>query len=74
MEQQEAIAKQEELIILNTAKGERIYEKYAPLHKMLEIVKQLRKNKDWKDIAVELGKEKKIKKVDLKNKKVVIEL
>ena len=42
--------------------------------KLLDIVKELRKVKDWKDVEKELKKEKKIAKVDLKNKKVLIEL
>ena len=73
-QQQEAIQKQEELIELNSKKGELIYERYQPLHKLLEIVKELKKIKEWAEIASELKKEKKIKSVDLKNKKVIIEL
>ncbi len=72
--QNEAIQKQEENIVLNTRKGEVVYENYAPLQRLLTIVKDLRKTTDWKDIAVELKKEKKIKSVDLKNKKIVVEL
>jgi len=34
----------------------------------------MRKNKDWSEVAVELKKEKRIVRVDLKNKKVVIDL
>ncbi len=73
-EQQDAITSQEELIIQNTKKGELIYEKYQPLQKLLEIVKELKKTKDWSDIAIELKKEKKIQRVDLKTKKITIEL
>ncbi|MBI2662893.1 NFACT family protein [Candidatus Woesearchaeota archaeon] len=73
-EQEEAIKKQEEAIIFNTKKGELIYERYAALQKLLEIVKELRKNRDWGEVAAELKKEKKIAKIDLKNKKIVIDL
>jgi predicted ribosome quality control (RQC) complex YloA/Tae2 family protein len=73
-EQEDAIKKQEELITENTKKGELIYEKYQPLQKLLEIVKEMRKTKDWSDIALELKKEKKIQRVDLKTKKIIIEL
>jgi len=73
-EQQEAIIKQEELIIQNTKKGELIYEKYQPLAKLLEIVSEMRKTKKWDEIAIELKKEKKIQRVDLKTKKIVVEL
>ncbi len=72
--QDEAIQKQQENIVLNTRKGEVVYENYAPLQKLLVIVKDLRKTTDWNNIAVELKKEKKIKSVDLKNKKIVVEL
>ncbi len=73
-EQESAIKKQEEMIELNTKKGELIYEKYQPLQKLLEIVKELRKEKGWNEVAQELKKEKKIKSVDLKNKKVTLDL
>ncbi|MBU0460576.1 MAG: NFACT family protein [Nanoarchaeota archaeon] len=73
-QQEEAIKKQEERIELNTKKGELIYEKYTPLQKLLDIVKELRKGKEWSEVAEELKKEKKISKVDLKNKKVIISL
>jgi predicted ribosome quality control (RQC) complex YloA/Tae2 family protein len=72
--QEEAIGKQEDNIELNTQKGELIYEKYTPLQKLLDIVKEMKKDKDWSDIGIALKKEKKIKGVDLKNKKVVIDL
>ncbi|MBT4936243.1 hypothetical protein HOL21_01225 [Candidatus Woesearchaeota archaeon] len=72
--QEEAIVNLTEKIALNKQKGELIYEKYTPLQKLLDIVKELRKVKDWKDVEKELKKEKKIAKVDLKNKKVLIEL
>ena len=74
-QQEEAINKQEEKIELNKKKGEVIYENYQPLEKLLNIVKELReKKKEWTEIAAELKKESKIKGVDLRNKKVVIEL
>jgi len=73
-QQEEAILLQEKNIDENTKKGELIYEKYTPLQKLLDIVKEMKKTKDWSDISSALKKEKKIKKVDLKNKKVVIEL
>lgn len=73
-EQQDAIIKQEELIIENTKRAELIYEKYQPLAKLLEIVSEMRKTKKWDEIATELKKEKKIQRIDLKMKKIVIEL
>ena len=73
-EQQDAIIKQEQLIIENTKKGELIYEKYQPLAKLLEIVSEMRKTKKWDEISTELKKEKKIQRVDLKTKKIMVEL
>jgi len=73
-QQEEAIQKQEKLIELNQQKAELIYEKYQPLQKMLQIVAELRKNKNWGEIEQELHKEKKIKRIDLKNKKIMVEL
>ena len=72
--QKESITKLQQKIELNKQKGELIYEKYTPLQKLLDIVKELKKSKDWKEIATELKKEKKIKEVDLKNKKILIDL
>jgi len=73
-EQEEAINKQEGNIELNTKKGELIYEKYSQLQKLLGIVTSLRNNLTWNEVADELKKEKKIKKVDLKNKKISLDL
>ena len=72
--QEESIQKLREAADSATRKAELIYEKYAPLQRLLQIVKDLRKTNDWKEIAQELKREKKIKLVDLKNKKVVIDL
>ncbi len=58
----------------NTSKGELIYEKYASLQKLLDIVRELKKKKNWQEIAVDLKKEKKIKEINLKEKKIVIDL
>jgi len=74
IEQEKAIKEQEEKIELNTKKGELVYEKYQPLSKLLEIVKELRKDKEWSEVAQELKKEKRIKSVDLKNKRVTLDL
>ncbi len=73
-EQEEAVKKQELVIEQTTQKAELIYEKYLPIQKLLDIVKEMRKTKDWKDIEIELKKEKRIINVDLKNKKVTLNL
>jgi len=72
--QEKAIASQEAKIELNKRKGELIYEKYAPLQKLLNIVDDLKKENDWDVVAKELKKEKKIKSVDLKKKKIIIDI
>jgi len=73
-QQEEAIRDLQGKIENNTRKGEVIYEKYTPLQKLLDIVKELRKNKEWSEVAEELKKEKKIKGVNLKKKTIVIDL
>lgn len=73
-EQETAIDSLKERVELNKRKGEVIYEKYLPLQKLLKIVTDLKKNNSWAQIAAELKKERRIKSVDLKSKKVVIDL
>ncbi|MBI4983245.1 NFACT family protein [Candidatus Woesearchaeota archaeon] len=73
-EQEESIKQLEENIQLNKRKGELIYEHYSKLHQLLEIVKGLKRTKDWKEVGEELKKVKKITSVDLKNKKVTVDL
>ena len=51
-----------------------IYEKYMALQKLKEIVEELKKSKNWADIAKELKKEKKISKINLEKKVITIEL
>lgn len=72
--QEGAIKKQEDKIELNTKRGELIYEKYAPLQRLIDIVKEMKETKGWLEISEELKKNKKIQGVDLKNKTVAIEL
>ena len=72
--QEEAIVELGEKVIQNTRRGELIYEKYALLQKLLDIVNEMRKEHDWDKIEAALRKEKKIRSVDLKKKSVVIEL
>ncbi|MEK6863500.1 MAG: NFACT family protein [Nanoarchaeota archaeon] len=74
VEQEEAIKNQEENIAVNFRKGELVYEKYAPLQKMLEIVKEMKKSKSWEEVAKELKKEKNILVVNLEKKAIVINL
>jgi len=73
-EQEESLQEYKVNAQMQMKKGELIYEKYVPLQKLLDIVKELKQKKNWQEIAAELKKEKKIKEVNLKDKKVVIDL
>lgn len=74
-EQEEAISMQEENINVNTAKGDLVYAKYADLQKVLDYVSGARKDgKEWKEIGSTLDKLKRVESVDLKGKKVVLDL
>ncbi|MBT6774074.1 hypothetical protein HOA91_01770 [Candidatus Woesearchaeota archaeon] len=72
--QTKSIKKQEVKIESNTKKGETIYDNYQPLQKIIDFVNSARKEgKDWKEIEKELKNIKKIKGIDLKNKKILLE-
>lgn len=73
-EQEESIKKAEEAITENKRTGELIYENYASIQRMLDIVTEMRKTMEWKEIGEELKSIKKLVRVDLKSKKVVLEL
>ncbi len=73
-EQEESIKKAEEAIAENKRTGELIYENYVSIQQMLGIVKEMCKTMEWKEIGEELKKIKKLVRVDLKGKKVVLEL
>ncbi len=73
-EQEESLGNLQQRVEMNKKKGELIYENYTPLQRLLAIVAEMRKTKSWGEIADELKKERKIKKVDLKEKKLVIDL
>jgi len=73
-EQEESIKELQEKIDRNKRKGELIYEHYPALQKLLQIVQELRKSHDWNFIEKELKKEKRIRQVNLKDKKIRIDL
>ena len=72
--QEEAIAQVEEEIVLNTQKGEKIYEQYADIAKLQEAVVKMQASKDWGEIKKELESLKRVVSVDLKKKTVVLDL
>lgn len=72
--QEEAIAKIEEDIVLNTQKGEKIYEQYADIAQLQEAVREMQKSKDWTEIKKELESLKRVASMDLKKKTIVLDL
>lgn len=72
--QKETISKIEEDIVLNTQKGEKIYENYANITKLQEAIKEMQSTKKWSEIKAELEKLPKVLSVDLKKKTVVLDL
>ncbi|MAF99335.1 MAG: hypothetical protein CMH61_01875 [Nanoarchaeota archaeon] len=73
-EQDETVHKLEKEIEQSTAKGELVYSEFVKLEKLLNIIDALQKKEGWEAVKTELGKQKKIGKVDLKKKTVVVEL
>lgn len=71
--QEETIVALEQKKAEYTRKGESIYEHYAFILGLLEKVKEMRKDKDWQEIAAELKMEKRIKNINLKSKTMVLE-
>ena len=73
-QQEQSILGLGEEIEEETKKANKMYEHYQPIQQLLQIVTEMRQEKDWKEIGEELKKESRITKVDLKNKKIVLEL
>ena len=73
-EQEKSVKKQEKSIDRNNHKADLIYQKYQPLNKLLNIIQELKKTKEWTEIKKALQKEKKIKQINLKEKKIVVDL
>jgi predicted ribosome quality control (RQC) complex YloA/Tae2 family protein len=72
-QQEESVIALERDIEINKLKGEKIYENYTDFQKLKEIVAEMRKKMSWEEIAKELKKGKKIKEVNLREKKVKAE-
>ena len=73
-QQEDAIQQLEKDIELQTKKGEVMYENYALLQQLQDIVSTMKQKLSWVEIGKELKKQTKITQVDLKLKKVVIDL
>ena len=72
--QQEAIAHLQEKIVQESRKGELIYENYPELQQLLLQIQELRKASSWEETAQQIKKDKRIKNMDLREKKVMITL
>lgn len=73
-EQEESIRRLGESAILDQKKGETIYENYTLVQKLLENVALLRKKITTEELMEAMKREKKIKKFDLNQRKVTLEL
>lgn len=73
-EQEETIKELETEMEENTKKGELVYQHYPKLDQLLTIVQKLQRTSGWSAVEKELRTVKKIKHIDLKNKKITIEL
>ena len=73
-QQEETILQLGEEIEEETKKANTIYEHYQPLQKLLLLVQEMQQKKRWTEIAQELQKEKKIIGIDLKSKKIKLQL
>ncbi len=73
-EQAEAIMQLERQIQEDTRKGELIYEQYAEVQALLQKVQELKSKASWEEVKRELEKNSKVRKVDMKDKKVLLEL
>jgi len=72
--QEEAIKSIEKSIKKDTSIGDKIYDHYSEIQNLLNVVKSLKKEQSWEEIKKLLMKEKRINKVDLKLKKVILNL
>lgn len=75
------VAQQEETITalqkkseLHARRGEWVYEHYSEVQQILENAREIRRNGTWEQVAQHLQQDQRVKKVDLKEKKITIEL
>ncbi len=73
-EQELAVAELQGRITENTAKGEHIYQHYAAIAKLLELVQTVKEARGWEGLTAALQPYKKIKHLNLKNKRITVEL
>lgn len=73
-EQQERLKEVEAESEKAAKQGDWFYEHYQEVHSLLEKIKEVQKKEGWKGVELFLKRLKKIKRVDLKEKKVILEL
>lgn len=73
-QQEQNLKANEAAIIEKSAKGDFIYQNYQKVKTLLDEVEKLRAKGGWDAVVAELKKVKQIKAVDLKEKKIVLEI
>ncbi len=71
-QQEESVARLEQEAEAHAQKGDAMYEQYSGIQKMLQTVHEERQSKSWHEIAEIIRKQKNIKSIDLKSKKIVL--
>ena len=72
--QELAVVELQGRIAENTAKGEQIYQQYATISKLLELIQKIKEAQGWSGLTTALQPYKKIKHLNLKNKRITVEL
>ena len=73
-EQEQTIKKLQQQEQIATQKANHLYEKYQEIFSLLNKVKQAKQKLSWDEIKKELKKHKQVKQVDLKEKKIIIQI
>jgi len=73
-EQEDTIKKFNDKVAENTKKGELIYSNYSLIKEIIEEINKAKEKHSWKDIKKKLKGHKVIKDVDIKDKRIVIEV
>ncbi len=72
--QEETISEMKQKVVDDSRRGELVYEKYADIAKLQDIITSMLKTKEWSEVKKELLLQKNIISVDLKKKCVVLDL
>ena len=72
--QKETMTHLEDEITVNSRRGELIYEHYQDIKKLLDFVEKTRKEEGWPAVKKQLKPNKKIKYIDEKTGKIIVDL